>query len=181
MAPKITKRKVLTEREQIAERLKNARNDLRLTQMELAEKAGLGRSTIMHYENAKAAPGAMELLSLAKVLEMSPNYILSGKERFIKEKDEEELLDSQDHMCNSVRVAMCLATLEPEVQDNFSNLLLSMVKGRIGDKEFKKFMVAINAATIAFEGMSTNVDTLAASVFDDKKIEEIEAEMKAAK
>jgi len=160
MAPKTSKRKVLTEREQIGERLKMARIDMGLTQMELAEKADVGRSTIMHYENAKAAPGAMELLRLARALEISPNYILSGKERFGKQSDEDVSLDTESQTKTIMRLTLCLTVLEPEVRDSFMELLMSMAKARIGKIEFKQFMAMLDTLPDSAIGLAPEIESL---------------------
>lgn len=161
MAPKVSKRKVLDERGQIAERLKNARTDLELTQMQLAEKTGLGRSTIMHYENAKAAPGAMELLKLARTLEISPNYILTGKHRFRKNVEGDISFDTADQTRNAIRVTLCLAALEPGIRDSFYNLLLTMVKERVGERDFSKLMAVMDAMAPTVEEMVPDIESIA--------------------
>ena len=56
----------------IAERLREARHSRELSQTSLAKEAGLSRSAIVHYENANAVPGGLELLKLAKALGVSP-------------------------------------------------------------------------------------------------------------
>lgn len=165
------------ERKQIAKRLKEARAAKKLSQNQLAEKAGISRSTVMHYEKAKAAPGAMELLRLANALNMSPNQILSGRDRFKKKSNDDSStdlsLDPSDLTGLATRVTTCLAVLAPEVRENFYNLLLSMVKETIGHEDYKKFLLMFDAMAPTVTGMAPAINTLAEEHFDADRLEEI--------
>lgn len=136
MAAKKRRRKAKSIKEQIAERLRDAREDAELTQMELAKKASVGRSTIMHYENAKAVPGGMELLKLSKALDVSVNHILTGKERYRKSTEEELSFDSPEALRLQFLVMFSITALEPDLRDKFAELLMGMARQRIGQEDF---------------------------------------------
>ncbi len=59
------------------DRLRGKRNERRLTQDELAELAGVSKSSIYNYEKAiGTSPSAETLFALCKVLECEPNYLM---------------------------------------------------------------------------------------------------------
>ena len=76
------KKKLGHKESQIAERLKKAREGLMLTQQQVADRARVSRSALVHYEKGNVIPGGPELIGLAKALKLTPNYILSGSEFF---------------------------------------------------------------------------------------------------
>ena len=57
------------------ERLKLLRTDLGLTQKDLGERIGVGRTTISEYESGKIVPKQDGLLELAKVFNVSVDYL----------------------------------------------------------------------------------------------------------
>ena len=57
------------------ERLKMLRKELGITQKELAEKIGVGRTTISEYESGKIVPKQDGLISLADVFGVSVDYL----------------------------------------------------------------------------------------------------------
>jgi transcriptional regulator with XRE-family HTH domain len=161
MAKKPKKPAILTDKQKIAERLREGREDAGLTQVELAKKAGLGRSTIMHYENAKAVPGGMELIKLASTLELTPNFILMGKERFAGASDPELALSTAELLPLMMRVILCLMTLDSEVRESFSGFLMSLVKQKLSKKDYKNFN---KMADIMASGMVKMVPDLEAQI-----------------
>ena len=82
-----------------AERLKKLREDLGISQRELARRAGISSAMISLYEAGKKSPTIDVLMKLAVVLEVSADYLLgltddpspkSGKmPDYLKEKLEE--------------------------------------------------------------------------------------------
>jgi len=61
----------------LKDRVKARRDELRMTQQELASSTGLGQSTIQNYESGRI-PKGKELLLLAEVLRCSTDWLLSG-------------------------------------------------------------------------------------------------------
>lgn len=62
----------------IAERLKSAREDLGLSQGELAKRAGVSQSTIANFE-AGTRHSPRKLLAIAAALRVDPNWLETGK------------------------------------------------------------------------------------------------------
>ena len=61
-----------------AERLKKTRIERGLEQTELSKKAGLAKDLIWRWENGGYGPRKWALSKVAKVLSVSPDYLLHG-------------------------------------------------------------------------------------------------------
>lgn len=59
-----------------ADRLRQEREALGLTQQELAQQIGAGMSQISRYENGAAEPSVKQLKQLAKILRVTTDYLL---------------------------------------------------------------------------------------------------------
>lgn len=59
---------VLPRRRQIGERIRAARHEAQLSQVELGEKVGRDHKTIHRYETAKSVPNLIDLLLIADAL-----------------------------------------------------------------------------------------------------------------
>ena len=66
-----------------AKRLKEAMNDLHMTQQELADKSKIGKSSISHYVNGSNEPGNKSAYAMAKVLNVNPAWLMGLDERKI--------------------------------------------------------------------------------------------------
>lgn len=64
-----------------SERLKFARINKRLSQMELCDLIGISRVSLMHYETGRRTPSVEVLENLSEVLEVSVGFLL-GKEEY---------------------------------------------------------------------------------------------------
>lgn len=82
--------------EKIAARIKTARKSAGLTQAELAEKINISTNAVAKLENNLMTTSLQTLISIANVLEIDINYLLSDEQ----EKKEEE--DSLDLFLNSL-------------------------------------------------------------------------------
>ena len=60
----------------LGERIKEQRKELNLTQMELAKAAGVHQRQISKYENDKNEPSSLTLMTLAKTLNVSTDWLL---------------------------------------------------------------------------------------------------------
>jgi transcriptional regulator with XRE-family HTH domain len=65
----------------IGERIKERRNELRWTQEQLAQKAGISKSFLSELENGKRSVSANNLLDLARALSVSLDYLMTGQEK----------------------------------------------------------------------------------------------------
>lgn len=62
------------------EKMKKARLAKKLTQEQMAEKLGVNKGTISHYEKGKTFPGEEKLRMVAKTLNVSFDYLLGDSE-----------------------------------------------------------------------------------------------------
>lgn len=58
------------------ERINNAINEANLTSQDLAERTGLSKSSISLYRNGKAVPNSLSAEKLAKILNVSPAWLM---------------------------------------------------------------------------------------------------------
>ena len=63
----------------MGKRIHEKRKSLRLSQDELAERAGLSKQTVSRAENGLRELGAQNVIRMAKALDMSADYLLTGE------------------------------------------------------------------------------------------------------
>lgn len=61
-------------------KLKELRKNSALTQKQIADVIGIDRSTYSYYENGKASPSLEVLIKIAKVFNVTLDYIIYGEE-----------------------------------------------------------------------------------------------------
>lgn len=71
---------VKPQKQVVGERIRKRRLELGWTQEVLAEKAGMSNSFLSDLENGKRSVGADKLHDLARVLDLSLDYLMSGEE-----------------------------------------------------------------------------------------------------
>ena len=59
-----------------AQRLRTALNNRNMTQQELADKSGIGKSSISHYINGANEPGNKSAYAMAEVLGVAPAWLM---------------------------------------------------------------------------------------------------------
>ena len=154
-------------KKQIAERLQKARKELGLTQADLAKKAAIGRSSLVHYENAGAVPGGLELIKLSKVLKVSPNYLLSGSEDFLTSDKPEHMLATGNQNLLVARMSMCILALDKPVREKMSELLISLVQQKLTSEEFDVLMTFMDELGESMKGFAEGVEKLAEDNFSE--------------
>lgn len=65
----------------VGERIKMRRNELGWTQEQLAQKAGISKSFLSDLENGKRSVSAENLLDIARVLNLSLDYLMTGEQK----------------------------------------------------------------------------------------------------
>lgn len=63
---------------ELQERLKQARNEKKISQQELAKLVGVHYTNIGRYERGEAVPSAHVLNKLAQSLDVTPDYLING-------------------------------------------------------------------------------------------------------
>ena len=144
----------------IAERIQKARKELSLTQADLAKKAGIGRSSLVHYENAGAIPGGLELIKLSKALKVTPNYLLSGSEDFLESDKPEHMLATDDQNVLIARMALCFLILDKPVREKMSELLISLIQQKLKAEEFEVLMSYLEELGPSMKSMNKDLEKL---------------------
>lgn len=62
--------------ETIGDRIKQLRDDIGLSQMELSKKIDISQSAIARYELGKTEPKASDIVKLAEFFDVSADYLL---------------------------------------------------------------------------------------------------------
>ncbi len=78
-------------RKKLADRIRNLRNQNRVSQEELSDVCGINKGTLCKLENAERDPSIITLYKIAKGLDISVPDILEPSGDFIKEPSDEEL------------------------------------------------------------------------------------------
>jgi len=170
---------LLTDKERIAERLRKARDDTGLTQAQLASQAGIGRSAIVHYENAKVIPGGVELIKLANTLNITPNYILSGSEQFHESTEPEHAFATDDIARLASRMTLCLLALDRGTREIVSELLMSLVKQKFSKKKYEIFVKTVDALGSSMEGITPDMEALIDTLEKEGRFDQIGQELEA--
>lgn len=151
----------------IAERLRKARDELGLTQTELAKKAGISRSAIVHYETAGTVPGGIELIKLSNALKVTPNYLLSGSETFLESDKPEHILATDNQELMIARISLCFLALDKPVREKMSELLISLVQQKLSNDEFEVLMTFMDELGTNMQGFATDVEKFVAETFSE--------------
>lgn len=61
-------------------RLRHARKHFKLTQIELAAKLGVSKSSIINYESGKRIPDALFLINFLEMFDIDAQWLLQGEE-----------------------------------------------------------------------------------------------------
>ena len=157
----------------IAERIKQARMQLERTQEAMAQQAGLSRSAYIHYEQANAVPGGLELIKLAGALRKSPNYLLAGSENFFGAKVPGALPPPITVEAAVYRIAMTLPLCDREVVEAFFSMAMAIVRAKLTKRQFAKMQkiwdkVDAEVPNLAAE-LSGPVEAFAEQIYPTKK------------
>lgn len=71
----------------LATRLKQKRNDLQLTQEEIAEKIHVSRQTISNWENGRNLPDINSLVLISEIYAISLDELMKGDPKMVKQFD----------------------------------------------------------------------------------------------
>ncbi|GMA64717.1 helix-turn-helix transcriptional regulator [Alicyclobacillus fastidiosus] len=77
----------------IAKRLANLRRKHRYTQQQIADYLGISRGAYANYEIGNREPDASTLAKLAQMLEVSTDWLLTGKEPTSSPSEEQEFTE----------------------------------------------------------------------------------------
>lgn len=121
-----------------------ARNELNLTQSQLAASSGLSLSSIKSYESGRNMPAARELRELCQALQVSPNKLLFGKELPFSQSVADALADgeSENEAVSRVRTMFLIGMLASNEQQAIFTLAKGIALARHGDAKVKEALIA---------------------------------------
>lgn len=128
----------------IGETIKFKRNNLNLTQDELAEKIHVSRQTISSWENSKSLPDVTSLILLSDVYQISLDELIKGDITMIKKlevKESKEELSSK-FIINNVLNALLIILMSVLNKTGYENSYVSF---------FIVVIILINSVPITYE------------------------------
>lgn len=113
--------------EMIGLRVKKRRLELNLTQALIKEKTGISTGNLSDIERGRSLPSASALISLAKILNCSTDWLLTGNSLI---SDITEISDSQDSACEYSNLFHQLTKADQEEILDFIRLKISKYKNQ---------------------------------------------------
>ncbi|HFL3597071.1 TPA: helix-turn-helix domain-containing protein [Clostridioides difficile] len=116
--------------------LKELRKENGLTQADVAAKIGLTKSAYGYYEQGKTVPDAYMLSNLAKIFDVSTDYLLGKTNvRENKEISESELIDTLNFSDNVKDALKMISKLSPASQEKMFKLAKVFFEEEINEKK----------------------------------------------
>lgn len=140
----------LPENISFASELIKARDELGLTQSQLASKSGLSVSAIKAYESGRNMPGARELRELCQALQVSPNKLLFGKELPFSPRSVMDALvdiESENDTVARMRATMLLFMISSDERASILTLVQSLAVARHGMEKVKESILGADLFT----------------------------------
>lgn len=140
-----------------ARRIREAMNDINITQQELSEKSHVGKSSISHYVNGTHAPGNKTAYYLANVLNVNPAWLMGldvPKKTEEGEKNLAEFMGWED----SPALKLAYQIIKDKEVENFYNRLLKADIDIATNEDQMKVIQALKLY-FAYESASKEVKT----------------------
>lgn len=107
----------------IGQRIKYLRNLKKLTQPELAEATGISKGNVSDLENDKVAPSAKALIALSNFLNVSTDWLLTGKDNANKTVENTTSTDNEPPMPKFDPVVEEALKDDPELQEFWGEMI----------------------------------------------------------
>ncbi|MGD0897506.1 MAG: helix-turn-helix domain-containing protein [Thermoguttaceae bacterium] len=127
----------------VGERIKKRRNELGWTQDVLAQKAGISKSFLSDLENGKRNVGADTLYDIARVLSLSLDYLMTGKEGETEPPSEVQIPASLATFAARAGISFRQALTLLEMQQQIVAHRSSTKKGTLDKVDWQKFYEAV--------------------------------------
>ena len=108
-----------------AKRLRDAMEAMNLTAQELADKSGVGKSSISHYVNGNNEPLRKNAKAMAKVLNVDTMYLMGFDEKTIEENQKQRRIQVLMRYLNSLtpqQLKTASAVIKAIAEENGINL-----------------------------------------------------------
>ena len=127
----------------VGERIKKRRNELSWTQDVLAQKAGVSKSFLSDLENGKRNVGADTLFDIARVLSLSLDYLMTGKEGETEPASEVQIPASLATFAARAGISFRQALTLLDMQQRIIAHRSSTKKGSLDKVDWQKFYEAV--------------------------------------
>ena len=114
--------------ETTAKRIREAMSDMGISQQELANKTGIGKSSISHYVNGSNEPGNKSAFLLAQVLNVNPAWLMGlevSKEPVEFEIEAQGGTGKSDAISRALKLYGLYENATPEARQLVENFLKS--------------------------------------------------------
>ena len=131
-----------------ARRLQSALSNINMTQQELSEKSGVGKSSISHYINGTHTPSKESAAKIGSVLNVDPLWLMGFD---VPEKPDTKLLPSDNDPMKDAfmaldRVALKLKTVKEDYQSS-DCIRIAKYMSMLNEKGKKEAIKRIEALT----------------------------------
>lgn len=100
----------------VAANFKEALSDKKMTQQELANRSGIGKSSISHYCNGSHCPDNLRAIKLASILEVSPLWLMGLSEAKDPEPDKDVMTFYRQYTQAPAEIQAAVRTLLKSAQ-----------------------------------------------------------------
>jgi transcriptional regulator with XRE-family HTH domain len=115
---------------ELGNRIEQSRRNSNLTQYQLAKKLGISQKNISKYENNESVPNGLIIRDLARILEVTADYLLFGQEAVtkdgaihIKDRQLAQWIKEVDHMDDEIKQSV-ISVLKLAVRCNKAKQVL---------------------------------------------------------
>jgi len=102
----------------ISERIRHTRQQQKLSQLDLAQKANLSPKSLSRYELGTSIPPADSLKAIANALGVSADYLLDDEAVQIKDKELYKKFEAIQNMKNDDTKKMILSFIDLAIRDS---------------------------------------------------------------
>ena len=127
----------------VGQRIRKRRTELGWTQDVLAKKAGISKSFLSDLENGKRNVGADTLYDIARVLSLSLDYLMTGKEGETEPASEVQIPASLATFAARAGISFRQALTLLEMQQQIVAHRSSTKKGSLDKVDWQKFYEAV--------------------------------------
>lgn len=128
---------------EIGERLKLRRNELGLTQDQVAEKLGITRQTMSNWENGRSYPDIERIVRLSDIYQLSLDELLKGDDQMVKHLQENTVVNHFLKIFIGMLFVNVLLMLFMVFNQEVSDTLLLLIFALIAVNSFSMFYLVI--------------------------------------
>lgn len=128
---------------EIGERLKLRRNELGLTQDQVAEKLGITRQTMSNWENGRSYPDIERIVRLSDIYQLSLDELLKGDDQMVKHLQENTVVNHFLKVFIGMLLVNVVLMFFVVMNQQLSDLLFILIFALIAVNSFSMFYLVI--------------------------------------